>query len=50
MNCATQETYRKLVRYFKYNNIFSHTHQLKGDGAYRIVIKYLHHSIDTEDI
>ena len=46
----TQETFRKLVRYFKYINIFCHTYQLKGERAYRIVIKYIQHSTDTEDI
>ena len=50
INCVAQKTHRKLVRYFKYNNIFYHTYQLKEERAYRIVIKYLHHSTDTEDI
>jgi arsenate reductase-like glutaredoxin family protein len=50
INCVTPETYRKLVKYFKDNNIFYHTYQLKEERAYRIVIKYLHHSADTEDI
>jgi hypothetical protein len=47
---VTPETYRNLVNYFTDNNIFHHTYQLKEEGAYRIVIKYLHHSTDTEDI
>jgi hypothetical protein len=42
-NCVTPETYRKLVTYFKDNNIFCHTYQLKEERAYRIVIKYLCH-------
>jgi hypothetical protein len=50
INCVTPETYRKLVKYFKENNIFRHTYQLKEERAYRTVIKYLHHSTDTEDI
>ena len=50
INCMTPETYRKLVRYFKDNNIFCHTYQLKEERAYKIVIKYVHHSTDTEDI
>jgi hypothetical protein len=49
INCVTPETYRKLVKHFKENNIFYHTYQLKEEKAYRIVIKYLHHSTDTED-
>jgi len=50
ITCMTPETYRKLVKYFKDNNIFYHTYQLKEKRAYRIVIKYLHHSTDAEDI
>ena len=46
----TPETYRKRVKYFKEDNIFYHTYQLKEERAYRIVIKYLHHSTNTEDI
>lgn len=48
--CTTPETYRKLVRYFTDNNIYYHTYQLKEERAYRVVIKYLHHSTNTEDI
>jgi len=44
------ETYKKLVKYFKESNTFYHTYQLKEERAYRIVIKYLDHSTDTEDI
>jgi hypothetical protein len=47
---VTPETYRKLVIYFKENNIFYHIYQPNQERAYRIVIKYLHHSTDTEDI
>jgi len=47
---VTPETYRKRVKYFKENSIFYRTHQLKAERAYRIVIKYLHHSTNTEDI
>jgi len=50
INCMAPETYRKLVKYFKENNIFYYTYQLKAERAYRIVTKYLHHSRDTEDI
>jgi hypothetical protein len=50
INCLTPETYRKLVRYFRDNNIFYHTYQLKEERAYRIFIKCLHHSSNTEDI
>jgi hypothetical protein len=49
MNCVSPDTCRKLVEYFKENNIFYHTYQLKEERAYRIVIKYLHHSTEIED-
>jgi len=35
---VTPETYRKLVKYFKDNNIFYHTYQLKEKRAYRIAL------------
>jgi len=50
INCVTPETYRKQVKYFRDNNIVCHTYRLKEERAYRIVIKYVHHSTDTEDI
>jgi hypothetical protein len=50
INCVTPETYRKMVKDFTNNNILYRTDQLKEERAYRIVIKYLHHSTDTEDI
>jgi hypothetical protein len=50
INCSTPDTYRKMVQYFKDNNIYHHTYQLKEERAYRIVIKYLHHSTNIEDI
>jgi hypothetical protein len=48
IGCVTPETYRKLVKYFKQNNIFYHTYQLKEERAYKIVFKYLHHSTDMK--
>jgi len=33
INCVTPETYRKLVRYLKDNNIFYDTYQLKKEMA-----------------
>lgn len=50
LSCGTPDTYRKMVRYFNEHNIYHHTYQLKQDRAYRVVIKYLHHSTNTEDI
>jgi hypothetical protein len=50
INSVTPETYRNLIKYFKESNTYHHTYQLKEERAYRIVIKHLHHSTDTEDI
>jgi arsenate reductase-like glutaredoxin family protein len=50
VNCTTAETYRKLVAFLKGNNIVHHTYQLKQERAYRVVIKYLHHSVSTKEI
>lgn len=50
INCKTSDTYRKLVKEFREKNIYHHTYQLKEERAYRIVIRYLHHSTNLEDI
>lgn len=50
INCNIAESYRKLIRYFKEENIIHHSYQLKEDRAYRVVIKHLHNSIPTADI
>jgi arsenate reductase-like glutaredoxin family protein len=50
LNCTTPETYRKSIKHFKENNIYYHTYQLKEELAYRIVIRYLHHSTDIDEL
>ena len=50
LNCTTPETYRKLIKHFKENNTYYHTYQLKRERAYRIVIRYLHHSTDITEL
>jgi hypothetical protein len=32
------------------NNIIHHTYPPKDERAYRVAIKYLHHSIDTKEV
>jgi len=32
------------------NNIIHHTYQPKEERSYRVVIKYLHHSLDAQDL
>jgi hypothetical protein len=39
-----------LVAFLKGNNVIHHTHQLTEERAYRVVIKYLHHSENTKEI
>ena len=48
--CQTPDTYRTLVRCMTDNNIIHHTYQPKEERSYRVVIKYLHHSVDVQDL
>lgn len=50
INTNTPESYRKLVKFLNENNIVHHTYQPKEERAYRVVIKHLHHSLNTNDI
>ena len=49
INCTTPDTYRKLVIFMNETNIIYHTYQPKEERAYRVIIKYLHHSIDGKE-
>jgi len=46
LTCQNSDTYRKLARYMRENNIIHHTYQPKEERSYQVVIKYLHHSVD----
>jgi len=50
LTSSTLDTYRTLIKHFKENGIFFHTYQLKEESAYRVVLKYLHHSTEVKDI
>jgi len=50
ITCLTPETYRSLIKHFKDSDVYYHTYQIKEERAYRVVLKYLHHSTDIEDI
>jgi len=50
MSCTTPDTFRTIVKHFKEKNIYFHTYQLKEDRAFRVVLKHLHHTTDTNDI
>jgi hypothetical protein len=44
------EHYRTIVRDFRVKGVPFHTYQLPTDKAYRVVIRGLHHSVDTDTI
>jgi hypothetical protein len=50
ITCLTPETYRTLIKHFKETNVFYRTYQLKEKRAFRVVLKYLHHTTDVEEI
>jgi hypothetical protein len=52
ISANTIDTYtgRSLVKHMKEENIVHHTHQIKAEPAYRIVIRHLHHSVPLDDI
>jgi PAX-interacting protein 1 len=50
LTCKTPDTYRSNVKHFKKHDIYFHTYQLKEERAFRVVLKYLHHSTDPEHI
>jgi hypothetical protein len=50
INTYQPETYRKLIRHLKEEQIIHHSYQLKQERAYRVVIRNLHQSTPTTDI
>jgi hypothetical protein len=50
INCENPDTYRKMIKEFQAQNIYHHTYQLKEERAFRIVIRYLHHSTNLDSI
>ena len=50
INCHNPATYRTLIKYMRDFNIIHHTYEPKDERAYRIVFKYVHHSVHTADI
>jgi 3-methyladenine DNA glycosylase AlkC len=50
LTCTTPDTYSTLIKHFKEKGVHYHTYQLMGERAYRVVLKYLHHTTDVEDI
>jgi hypothetical protein len=50
LTCSTADTYRNFVKHFKEKGMYYHTYQLMEEKAYRVVLKYLHHTTEVEDI
>jgi hypothetical protein len=50
LTCTTPDIYHNLIKYFKEKGIYYHTYQLKEERAYRVVLKYLHHTTEVKDI
>lgn len=50
MNLNSIDSFRKLVKLLEAKQVAYHTYQLKQDKAYRVVIRNLHPSINTDDI
>ena len=50
INVYTPESYRRLITKFRADNIGHHTYQPRGERAYRVVLRHLHHSIHPDII
>lgn len=50
INAKTVDSYRKLIRHMKDENIIHHTYQLKEERAYRVVIRHLHQTTPINEI
>ena len=49
INCHNSKVYRKLIKHMRDFNVLHHTYQLKEERAYRIMLKYVHHTVHTDD-
>lgn len=50
INVYTSDSYRRLIKQFQADNVIHHTYQPRGERAYRVVLRHLHHSIRPEVI
>jgi hypothetical protein len=46
LTCKTPDIYRSIVKHFKKHDIYFHTYQPKEERAFRVVLKYMHHTTD----
>ena len=49
-NVSTSDSYRRLIKQFQADNVVHRTYQPRGEGAYRVFLCHLHHSIHTDVI
>ena len=47
---SISDSYRPLIKQFQADNIVHHTHQLRGERTYSVVLRHLHNSINTDVI
>ena len=50
INVSTSDSYRRLIKQFQADNVVHRTYQPRGEGAYRVVLCHLHHSIHPDVI
>jgi len=50
INVYTSDSYRRLIKQFQADNVIHHTYHPRGERAYRVVLRHLHHSIHPDII
>jgi len=50
INVSTSDSYRSLIKRLHADNVIHHTYQPRGERAYRVVLRHLHHSIHPDII
>jgi len=50
INCYNSTMYRALIKHMRVLNIIHHTYQPKEETDYRVVLKYVHHSVHRKNI
>ena len=49
INVKSPESYRRLIKRFRDDEIVHHTYQISDERAYRVVLRNLHHSIPPNE-
>ena len=50
INVSTPDSYRRLIKHFKADNVVHQTYQPREERAYRLVLRHLQHSIHPDVI